>query len=65
VRNQNSPLFSKSNHILPGQQRQEMSKEHYFTQKMSTFLTFRGPCIVIYSYNKSQTRCNISQLYLW
>jgi len=25
-----------------------------------TFLTFRGPCIVIYSYNK---RCTISQIY--
>jgi len=27
------------------------------------FLTFIGPCIVICSYNKSQTRCIISQLY--
>jgi hypothetical protein len=26
------------------------------------YLTSRGPCIVIYSYNKT-TRCTISQLY--
>ena len=26
-------------------------------------LAFRGPCIVIYSYNKKPTRCTISQLY--
>ena len=27
------------------------------------FFIFRGPCISIYSYNKNQTRCTISQIY--
>jgi len=27
---------------------------HYKPHKEVTYLTFRGPCIVIYSYNKSQ-----------
>jgi hypothetical protein len=28
-------------------------------------LTFRGPCIVIYSYNKNQLDALISQIYFW
>jgi len=28
-------------------------------------LTFRGPCIVIYSYNKNQRDALISQIYYW
>ena len=30
-----------------------------------TNLSFRGPCIVIYSYNKSQRYALISQIYFW
>jgi hypothetical protein len=28
-------------------------------------LTFRGPCIVIYSYNKNQRNALISRIYFW
>jgi hypothetical protein len=34
-------------------------------QPITANLTFRGPCIVIYSYNKSQHGALISQIYFW
>jgi len=33
------------------------------TLRVETFLTFRGPCIVTYSYNKSRQSALISQIY--
>jgi len=32
---------------------------------MYSYLTFRGPCIVIYSYNKTNDMHLISQIYFW
>jgi len=50
---------------------ENLSRDSYICLKLDnsmgqyTFLTFRGPRIVIYSYNKNQVDALISQMYFW